>query len=1007
MADKNIIIRPNPFPGLRAFRPDEGHLFFGRMDSTMKVVTRLQENRFAAVIGASGSGKSSLVLSGVIPALMKENTEGRKAWSYLVFRPGRNPVDHLASELSKLSAGAGFTQLTELSVAASLHNRSEGLTDVVNRIRKNLRQQIVIVIDQFEEIFRFSPETTRGTLGDNATDFIDLIVNAVQSPDHGLYIILTLRSEYVSECARFHSLTNLMNSSSYLLPYISYDLLGSVIEDPVKVAGASIDRALVRLIITDLTDKPGQLPVLQHLMMRLWNQWSRAGDMSRPISIADYEAVGQVKGAISQHAGQALESLDERHRYVCSRLFRTITARTDDGRELRRPERISAIAAQTGCTEQEILDVAEVFRAPEYSFISPSKEVPLSRDSVLDLTHESIIRLWGTLRKWMDEEETSGKLYVQLAAAAEQYQEGNGKLWTAPDLLMALRWRDENNPTLTWAEKLDPAFERTMLFLKNSEEEYANLEEYNRKTGTESIKRSRLVAGLLGLFALITLIALGTVFSLRNRAEKQKSVAIQMKDEAVAVIDRLSDSVDFLSDTLRTTTGQAGYERLNAIAATDKAEEAEERASAAESIVDEIVAEKTAALEKAVEQNRYRMLSMARSLAVRSLNYKSDKDLQLLLAWQAFLFNNRNSGFTEDADVFSALYEVSKRYGNRFYALLSPDGADITAMAAGSEGHFFYIADERGRVLRGQIDNPNPGYKLIWSGEKVIRVMTVSPDAAWLACGTETSEIVMIPIADDTIGYQLQDSSGSITSLLFSSAGNRLYSSAIKGGVTEWDLTTRRGRSIVEEPVGIKAMDISHDNSIMAALTNEGRVLYWQTESPGEHNSLETGDRFITAHRFIPGGDLLATGDSSGKIDIWNTSTGTVEGNTGGDLSAIKCMAFDKADDQMLTADEAGVIRLWTLTNLAQPPVVFTDTEKDVIRLAFSEGGEAFLAATSHDVTQRPAHIRCMATGICDKVTRNLSEQEWAAWVGTDIEYEPTCPDRGYQIKVQEIRGAR
>ena len=80
-----------------------------------------------------------------------------------------------------------------------------------------------------------------------------------------------------------------------------------------------------------------------------------------------------------------------------------------------------------------------------------------------------------------------GELYLKLAAAAEQYQEGNGKLWTAPDLLMALKWSEENNPTLAWAEKIDPAFERTMLFLKNSEEEYAALEAYNRKTGTERL----------------------------------------------------------------------------------------------------------------------------------------------------------------------------------------------------------------------------------------------------------------------------------------------------------------------------------------------------------------------------------------------------------------------------------------------------------------------------------------------------------------------------------------
>jgi hypothetical protein len=109
----------------------------------------------------------------------------------------------------------------------------------------------------------------------------------------------------------------------------------------------------------------------------------------------------------------------------------------------------------------------------------------------------------------------------------------------------------------------------------------------------------------------------------------------------------------------------------------------------------------------------------------------------------------------------------------------------------------------------------------------------------------------------------------------------------------------------------------------------------------------------------------------------------------------------------MLTADDTGEIRLWTLANLAQPPVIFTDGNKDVIRLAFSEGGDAFLSATGKDVIRRPAHMRCMTEGLCDKVTRNLTEQEWSAYVGQDIEYEATCPDREYNIKIREIRGAR
>ncbi|HNX83711.1 MAG TPA: hypothetical protein PKK03_04620 [Bacteroidales bacterium] len=1002
MPERNIIIRPNPFPGLRAFRPDEGHLFFGRMESTLKVVSKLKENRFVAVLGASGSGKSSLVLSGVIPALLKENTEEKKSWSYLVFRPALNPVDHLATELSVLSAGAGFNQLSDVSVAASLHNRTEGLNDVINRIRKNLRQQVVIVIDQFEEIFRFSPATSRGLPGDDATDFIDLIVNAMQKPDHGLYIILTLRSEYVSDCGRFHSLTDLMNSSSYLLPQIPVDQMVTVIEEPVKLSGGSIDRSLVKLILSDLEERPGQLPVLQHLMMRTWNQWSRLGDLSRPIGIADYEAVGMLKGAISQHAGQAFDSLDERHRYVCSRLFRTITTRSDDGRELRKPERISTIAVLTGCAEHEIIGVAEVFRSPEYSFLTPSKEVPLNGESILDLTHESIIRLWGNLRKWMDEEEASVKLYRQLASAAAQYQEGTGRLWTAPDLLMALRWRDENNPTLAWAEKIDPAFERALIFLKNSEEEYLIREEYGRKSSNETVRRSRLIAGLLGLLAILTLVALGAVYSLRNRAERQKSVAIQMKDEAVTLNDRLSDSLEVLSSALGLAPAAT---EGNLIMPEERVKQAEARARSAEEAVREMASGKAEDMERFSKANSNRMLSLARSLAVRSLNHAGNKDLQILLAWQAYLFNRKYDGIAEDADVFAGLYDVSKRYGNRFCARYTPDGAEYTAMAEGFDGIFF-TADSKGRVLSWKAGQPSAGYDLVWSGNKTISAMTLSPDRSWLACGTDDSEILMIPFDDDSIGYQLHDSTGTITALSYTDT-DHLYSSTSGGSVNEWDLRNRSVRKVASDGSGIVALEISDDNNMLAALTGNGRLICWQTGSPAKHITINTGDKIITAHKFIPGGNRLATGDDTGTIDIWSTSTGLADGNASGHMSAVRGIAFDVADGQMLTADEAGEVRLWTMANLEQPPVVFTDGGQEVLRLAFSDGGESFLAATQTDVIRRPAHIRLMTDGLCDKVTRNLTMQEWSAYVGRDIEYETTCPDKEYRIRVREIRGAR
>ncbi len=1006
MTEKTTNIRPNPFPGLRAFRPDEGHLFFGRMESTVKVVTRLKENRFVSVIGGSGSGKSSLVFSGVIPALLKENAEGKKLWSYLVFRPDVNPIDNLAAELSALSAGAGFTQLSQASVAASLHNRSEGIIDVVNKIRKSLRQQIVIVIDQFEEIFRYSPASTRGLEGDDATDFIDLLVNVVQQPEQGLYLVLTLRSEYVSECSRFHTLTNLMNNSSFLLPQMSHDMLITVIEEPVKVSGATIDRSLSKIILGDLSDKPGQLPVLQHLLMRMWGQWSKVGDMSRSLSIADYEAVGGLKGAISQHAGQAMDMLDERHRYVCSRLFRTITVRTEDGRELRRPARVSAIASQTGCTVEEIIHVADVFRSPDYSFITPSSEVSLNKDSVIDLSHESIIKLWVTLRKWLDDEDASKRLYLQLASAAEHYQEGKGKLWTAPDLLMALKWRDENQPTLAWAEKIDPAFERTMLFLKNSEEEYAVQEEYNRKAGKNKIKRSRLIAGLLGIIVLLTLIALGTLYSLRNRSEKQKSVALQLKVEAVAYTGILRDSLRQLSDTLFTAEQMAGSERINALAATDREKEALKKASQASSILQNVETQKTVAVRMATEENRRKMLTLARSLALRSINHAGEQDLQILLAWQAYLFNNKHQGSEDDADIFSALYDVSKRYGNKYYSHFKPEVAAVTAMTEEPGGHFFYTADTGGRVLRWQADLPGKGYDMVWQGDKVIRAMSVSPDESWLACGTSASEIIILPLSDDSIGYQLQNPGGDITALVFNSLGDHLYSATIEGAVTSWNLKLRERSGMVSDPAGITALDISQHENLLAALTKDGRLLLMNSVTPEKQFTLNTGDKVITSLKFTLREGRLATGDEKGIVDIWNTGTRRIEANVEGHTSSIDAIAFDRNDDRMLTADRAGTIKLWTLSDLTQTPVVISDGREAIMHLAFNEDGNAFLSATSVEVIERPAHVRCMTDNLCSLVHRNLSQAEWSAYVGRDIDYETTCPDKTIQITVREIIGS-
>jgi energy-coupling factor transporter ATP-binding protein EcfA2 len=1007
MNSKNDTARPNPFPGLRAFTPQEGHLFFGRMESTLKVVNRLIDNRFVAVLGPSGSGKSSLVMSGVLPALQKENANGKKTYSFLVFRPELNPVDNLAAQISALSTEAGFTFVPVPSVEASLHNRSEGLFDVINKIRKNLRQQIVIVIDQFEEIFRYGPASTDGVSGDATADFIDLLVSAARQQDEGLLIILTLRSEYVAECSRFQGLTGLLNSGSYLLPQLTRETMVSVIEEPVKLSGATIDRSVVRTIISDLGERTGQLPVLQHLLMRLWNNWARSGDLSRPLNMSDYESVGRIKGAISQHAGQAYNSLDERHKYVCSRLFKSITTRTEDGKELRKPEKISTIAALTGCTTEELFKVAEVFRAPEYSFITPEKEHLLTEGSIIDLTHESIIRLWENLKTWLEEEESSKRLYLQLAAAAALHQEGKGKLWTPPELPVAIKWRNEHKPTLEWAERLDPSFERAMLFLKNSEEKYVEQEEHNKQAGKKKIKRSRLFALILGLTVVVTLIALATTWSLKSKSEKQREIAMRQKEEVLSFNFMLADSLNNLTDTLKAASEAVVITTSKIASALERAETAEHKAAVAVDLREEAETDRNKALKIATEEKRKKMISIARSLAVRSLNYQDEKDLQVLLAYQGFIFNDRFQGTSNDADIYKALYDVGKRYGNRNYGQFIDGNVEVTAMAEEPSGTFFYTAEKSGRILQWQTDNPGKGYNVIWTGDMLIEIMTVSPDASWLACGTADSEIIMIPLSGGNLSYQMAGSGGNISALVFSNNGERLYSATVRGQVAGWDLASHTATDITRTQSGVMAMDISGDNLLLAGLTGDGKVLVWQIDSGKQVVILDLGEKVITSLRFVPWDHRLVTGDEAGSIAIWNTSEKRIADSFPGHDSGIRHIAFNRNKRQMATAGEEKFIKLWNYDDPREVPPIITDCNESIVKIGFSDNGKVLLAATIDGVTKRPAHVEYMTAGICDKVTRNLSPEEWTAFVGRDIEYENTCLDKTYRIRVTEIRGGK
>lgn len=273
------------------------------------------------------------------------------------------------------------------------------MVEATRLARLEPHENLLILVDQFEELFRFADLARQRGAGDEAPAFVKLLLEAARQTEVPVYVVITMRSDFLGDCARFRDLPEAISDSQYLIPRLTRDELRAVITGPIGVRVGRIAPSLVQRLLNDVGDDMDQLPVLQHALMRAWGHWERGDPDGRPIDLSDLEAIGGMAEALSRHADEAFGSLaSERERKIAERLFKCLTERGSDNRELRRPTPLSRIAAIANADPAELIPVIDVFRAPGRSFLMPPHGVALEGDSVIDISHESLIRQWGRLR---------------------------------------------------------------------------------------------------------------------------------------------------------------------------------------------------------------------------------------------------------------------------------------------------------------------------------------------------------------------------------------------------------------------------------------------------------------------------------------------------------------------------------------------------------------------------------------------------------------------------------
>jgi WD40 repeat protein len=843
-------------------------------------------------------------------------------------RPGDQPIRNLARALLDDGVVAGpavEVERTPELLMAALRRGPLGLAEILRDAPPPGQKKLLLLIDQFEEIFRFRSEGGR----DEADAFVELLLTSAAQEDMPIYVVLTMRSDYLGDCNLFAGLPEALNDSQFLTPRPSRDQRREAIESPALVFEGRVEPALVNRLLNDMDPGPDQLPLMQHALMRLWTRARRAalplGDGAAcprglVLTLADYEAIGGLKLALSGHADEVFDRLDEGQRTIAQVLFRVLSERGAEGRDTRRPAPMRSVAEVAGVPVEQVVPVVEAFRHPDLSVLVPPPPTPLEPETILDISHESLIRQWQRLRNWAEAEASSAEMYRRLEKTASLWRQQRAGLWDTPDLDFALEWKARERPNAAWARRYGGDFDGAMIFLFNSlavqerklaaeQERRADELEFARRLAKEAEVRRRLEAerardaeraamrlrrlvAALVVVAAVAVVLAAVAFIQSEEARRQTSFTLRASQEARERAREARQQAEFANKAKEQAEQQtriATDQRLAAQAATQQAK----------------------ALEK---------IATSRQLAALSVAERDKRfDRSLLLSVEAFQFENT---FEARESLYNALQVRPKltsflhiQEGYVMSVAFSPDRRTLAAGIIGIDrvgGVVLWDVAARKRL----VDGPIP------VGEGEVTSVALSPDGKTLAAGFVRSGHGGVVLWDVAAGKRLVDGplavkEGEVRSVALSPDGKTLAAGfgGDSSGVVLWDVAA--GKRLVDglllaKEGWVESVVFSPDRKTLAAGwggIGEGGVVLWDLTPPQGQVvvPLAVKEGEVRSVAFSPDGKILAAGFRSGAeggVVLWDVAARKrlVDGPLAMKEGEVKSVAFSPDRKTIATA---------------------------------------------------------------------------------------------------------
>jgi WD40 repeat protein/transcriptional regulator with XRE-family HTH domain len=956
----------NPYKGLRAFEESDEADFFGREALIQRLLARLQEGgdlaRFLAVAGPSGSGKSSVIKAGLIPALKRGALPSSENWIIIKLIPGSNPLEELEVAFQQLAGNL------PLSLIDELQKDTFGLLRAVNHsLPDDPTVELLLVIDQFEELFTLvQDEALRVHLLHN-------LINAALDERSRVHIVLTLRADFLDRSLNYVDFSELISQRiEFVLPLMQ-DELERVILGPAERVGLRIDAGVVSAIIRDLGDQPGTLPLLQYALTELFDK--REGNT---VTKTVYQSIDGVLGALGRRADDVFTGLDKVSQNTARQLFLRLVTLGEGVEDTRRRVLRSEIEAITeqenkenlrGPKEKEVDLVLDAFgKARLLTF----DRDPLTRGPTVEIAHEALIRAWSRLQDWLAQSREDLRIQRQLTLSSKEWTNAHRDLSFLATGARLVRFE-------ALAAESDLALnEEERAYLNASVVERQRLEAERSTQQKRLLNLQRWIISILTIFLVLAAALLVFAFNQRREALIHADIAFsrQLAAQALAEMEKPLGNDEFAA-LLAIRSLKVQYDPVADAALVEAAGKLPLRVFSGHSdaISSAAISPDMKYLLTGSADTTARLWELATGRKVYTLSGHTGE-----IASVAFSPDNK-SILSGSSDATAKLWDVAT--GQELFTLQSPMEEVITVNFS-PDGKYALISGVGGpatlwEVTTGQevLTFPNMGpratfspdgkYILATGDEYTARLWEVgtgkemltlrghtdwphsiafSPDGKYALTGSIDNTAKLWDLSTGHEIYTIRDHSSSVRSVAFSPDGKYILTGSGDRTARLWDVATgQEVRSWRSHMHRVLSVAISSDGKYVVTASQDGTAKLWDFAT-GEGRALRGHSAEIYGTAFSPDSKFILTSSSDLTAKLWDIGTGKEVRTFSGHDDLVRSVTFSPDAKYTLTSSEDGTAKLWE-ADTGKEVRTFEGHTHPVYAAAFSPNGRYVLTGSA------------------------------------------------------------